>query len=430
MSENATRKLRLESEEICRAIELPRIPEREIKIEVTDFQDIAGVLNDTLLQCSGAGGGKVIVPPGRYRCSGPVKMQQATELHLSEGCFIKFSPAPSLYLPPVSTRWGGVEIINYSPMIYGTNITDAALTGKGVLSGGRETWGTFVELQKPARSRSHTLQASGIPVEERIFGEGCYMRPSMVQFHRCERVLIEDITCVDAPLWVIHPLFSSHVTIRGVYVDSMYVCNDGIDVDSCSDVLIEKCHFRNGDDAVVVKSGRDADGRRVNMPSRRIVVRECVFHECLHGFAIGSELSGGAEDIWVYDIRMENIRMQAISFKSCPGRGGVIQNIHIGDIEIGRTGDHAISIVSEYVDKFTGDERTCYRNFELLNIHCSYAENGFHLEGSEAFPLENILISNVVVDEAPVLCTGKKFTGTLEFRNVFMNGKEITCSSL
>ena len=323
-----------------------------------------------------------------------------------------------------------MEIINYSPMIYANGITDTALTGKGIISGGREKWGAFAELQTPARSRSHTLQTQGIPVEERIFGEGCYMRPSMVQFRSCERVLIEGITCTDAPLWVIHPLFSSHVTIRDVYVDSMYVCNDGVDVDSCSDVLIERSHFRNGDDAVVLKSGRDADGRRVNRPCRRVVVRDCVFHSCLHGFAIGSELSGGAEDVWVYDIRMEYIKAQAISFKSCPGRGGVIKNIHVADIQIDRVDDHAVSIVSEYVDKYTGDQRTCYRAFELLNIHCNHAANGFVLEGSEQFPLENIVFANVVVDEAPVECTGKKYTGNLLFRNVYMNGKEISCSSL
>ena len=110
--------------------------------------------------------------------------------------------------------------------------------------------------------------------------------------------------------------------------------------------------------------------------------------------------------------------------------GNVIKNIHVADIQIDRVDDHAVSIVSEYVDKYTGNQRTCYREFELLNIHCNYAANGFVLEGSEQFPLENIVFANVVVDEAPVECTGKKYTGNLLFRNVYMNGKEISCSSL
>ena len=431
MYKESTAKIRRMADEIVSQIQLPRIPEKETVLALEEYSDIAVQVNEALAQCSAAGGGRVVIPSGRYRCGGSIMMQNFTELHLSEGCFIKFSPDPALYLPPVPTRWGGVEVINYSPMIYANGVTDTALTGRGVISGGRELWGSFKELQGPARTRSHSFQEEGIPVEERVLGEGCYMRPSMIQFRCCERVLVEDITCVDAPLWMLHPLFSSHVTVRRIYMDSMYVCNDGIDVDSCSDVLIEKSHFRNGDDAVVLKSGRDADGRRVNRPCARIVVRDCVFHDCMHGFAIGSELSGGAEDIFAYDIHMEYIWLQAISFKSCPGRGGVIKNIYVADIQVDKTDDHLISIVSEYEssDRLTGDERTLYTNFELLNIHCGYAKNGFILQGAETAPLEKILIANVTVDNAPVMCDKNEFTGTLEFRNVFMNGKEIKCSS-
>ena len=428
MNKVSTVDMRRKAEEIVSQIHLPEIPAREFRLNAPEGSDIFQLLNEALQKCSASGGGKVIVPSGRYRCGGPINMHFFTELHLEEGCFIKFTHDPSCYLPPVPTRWGGVEIINYSPMVYANGITDTALTGKGVLCGSSEKWRSFQELQTPARSRSHTLEAQHIPLEERIFGEGSFMRPSMIQFRKCERVLVDGITCVDAPLWMLHPLYCSHLTVRNVYMDSMFVCNDGIDVDSCNNVLIEKSHFRNGDDAVVLKSGRDADGRRVGIPCKNVVVRECVFHECLHGFAIGSELSGGAESVYVYDIRMEDIFRQAISFKSCPGRGGVIKDIHIADIEIVKAGDHAVSIVSEYVDKYTGDERTCYKDIELLNVHCHYAENGFVLEGSEAFPLENVLFDNVVVDIAPVVCDGKKFIGSLEFRHVSVNGEEIKCS--
>ena len=426
----STLQMRKDAETIVSGIELPWIPEREYRLEFSNNEDIVLRLNETISTCSASGGGRIILPAGFFRCGGPIRMQSGIELHLEKGCFIKFSPDPELYLPPVYTRWGGVEIINYSPMIYGNELTDCAITGEGVFCGGREKWGNFQALQTPARTRSHTLELEGVPVDKRIFGEGCFMRPSMLQFRKCSRILLEGITLIDAPLWMIHPLFCSHVTIRHVTVDSMYVCNDGIDVDSCTDVLIEKSHFRNGDDAVVLKSGRDADGRRVGMANKRIVVRDCVFHDCLHGFAIGSELSGGSEDVYVYDIHMEYIWGQAISFKSCPGRGGVIRNIHVGDIQIDRVDDHVISIVSEYVDVYRGDERTCYKDFELVNIQCGFAQNGFVLEGSEAFPLENILLANVTVAEAPVVCTGIKHTGTLEFRNVSANGKELSVTQL
>ena len=426
----STEKMRLEAEKIASAIQLPRIPAREFRLAVQPGSDIYAPLNAAISECAASGGGKVIIPSGSFRCNGPIRMASFTEVHLEEGCFIKFSPRPELFLPPVPGRWGGVEIINYSPMIYGNEITDSAITGKGIIAGGREIWGTFQALQTPARSYSHTLQDEGIPLEKRIFGEGKYMRPSMLQFRKSERVLIEDVTLVDAPLWMIHPLFCSHVTIRNICTDSMYVCNDGIDVDSCSDVLIEKSHFRNGDDAVVLKSGRDADGRRVNRPGKRIVVRDCVFHDCMHGFAIGSELSGGMESVYVYNIHMEYIWAQALSLKSCPGRGGVIRDIHVGDITIDKTNDHAISIVSEYVDVYRSMERTCYKDIEFINIRCKYAKNGLVLEGSEDFPLENVNLTQVTVEEAPLPCSGLKYPGRMRFENVSVNGISHTIDSL
>ena len=417
---------RAEAETIARGVLPPRIPAKEYRLSPENFSEIRVLLNEALKKCADSGGGKVILPAGRYRCAGPILMQSRTELHLEEGCFVKFAPDPRCFLPVVPTRWGGVELWNYSPLVYGNGLTDSALTGKGILCGGREGWADFREKQTEARERSHHLELEKVPFDRRIFGEGSFLMPSMIQFRCCERVLIEGITCVDAPLWVIHPLYCSHVTVRDVYVDSMYVCNDGVDVDSCTDVLIEKSHFRNGDDAVVLKAGRDADGIRVGRPNRRIVVRDCVFHECLHGFAIGSELSGGAEDVYVYDIRMEFIKWQAISFKSAPGRGGVIRRVHVWDIQVDKTNDHIISIVSEYPGVRTGTVKTCYRDFDLVNIHCNYAKNGFYLEGSAELPLQDIRLIDVEVDKADVPISGDANTGTLSFENVRINGEEMT----
>ena len=421
-----TSAFKAEAEAIARAVLPPRIPETEYRLAPENFSDIRPLLNETLRKCASSGGGRVVLPAGRYRCSGPILMQSRTELHLEEGCFVKFAPDPALFLPVVPARWGGVELWNYSPLVYGDGLTDSALTGRGILCGGREGWADFRSKQAEARERSHNLEREKIPFEKRIFGDGCFLPPSMVQFRCCERVLIEGVTCVDAPLWVIHPLYCSHVTIRSVYVDSMYVCNDGVDVDSCTDVLIEKSHFRNGDDAVVLKSGRDADGLRVDRPDRRVVVRDCVFHDCLHGFAIGSELSGGAEEVYAYGIRMEYIKRQAISFKSAPGRGGVIRRVRVWDIRVDRTDDHIVSIVSEYPGDRTGAATTCYRDFVLADIRCNYARNGLYLEGSEEFPLRDIRLIDVEVDKADVPVSGDVNSGNLSFENVRINGAELT----
>ena len=421
MNKVDTSKIKADAQAIVDNIQLPRIPEREFRPVCEPFGDIRPAVNAAIKECAAAGGGRVIIPAGRYRSEGPIHMESCVELHFEDGAFIKFSRKPEHYLPVVPSRWEGIELYNYSPMIYGTDLHDVAITGNGIICGGREWWMNVAAKQKDSQQYARQLELNKVPVSERIFGDQGFLRPALIQLRNSERLLFEGFTCVDAPMWMLHPLYSSHITIRNINMDSMYVCNDGVDIDSCEDVLIENSHFRNGDDAVVLKAGRDADGLRVNRPCRRVVVRNCVFHECLHGFAIGSELSGGAEDIYVHDIHMEYIMMQAISFKSAPGRGGVIHRIHVADIQIDKTDDHAISIVSEYPGSRFGEDKTAYRDFELFNISCDYAKNGLYLEGSKEIPLSNIKLDNVVIGEAEKPIDAALDTGDLSFNNVYIN---------
>lgn len=419
-----TSKIKADAQAIVDNIQLPRIPEREFRPECRPFCDIRGAVNAAIKECAAVGGGKVIIPAGRFRCEGPIHLESCVELHLEDGAFIKFSRKPEHYLPVVPSRWEGIELYNYSPMIYGTDLHDVAITGNGIICGGREWWMHVAAKQHDSQQKARQLELNKVPVSERIFGDKEFLRPALIQLRNSERLLFEGFTCIDAPMWMLHPLYSSHITIRNINMDSMYVCNDGVDLDSCDDAVVENSHFRNGDDAVVLKAGRDADGLRVNRPCRRIVVRNCVFHECLHGFAIGSELSGGAEDIYVHDIHMEYIMMQAISFKSAPGRGGTIHRIHVADIQIDKTDDHAISIVSEYPGTRFGEDKTCYKDFELFNIHCDYAKNGLYLEGSKEIPLERIKLDNVVIDEAEKPIDAALDTGSLTFSSVYINGQK------
>ena len=417
--------IKKEAQIIVDNICLPRIPDRSIRVQCSPFADISKAVNEAVRECSATGGGRVIIPAGHYRCEGPIRLASCVDLHLEDGVFIKFSCKPEHYLPVVPSRWEGVEVYNYSPMIYGTDLHDVAITGRGVICGGRELWHLLEARQMESKDRVRQLELNKVPVEERICGDKEFLRPPLIQLRNSQRLLFEGFTCIDAPMWMLHPLYSSHITIRHINMDSMYVCNDGVDVDSCEDVVIENSHFRNGDDAVVLKSGRDADGLRVNRPCRRVVVRNCVFHECMHGFAIGSELSGGAEDVYIHDIHMEYIERQALSLKSAPGRGGVIRRVYIADVEIDRTDDHVISIVSEYPGSRFGEEKTCYRDMEFRNIHCSYAANGLYLEGSGEFPLENILLEDVTIDRADQVLDTAQNTGTTIFRNVSINGSAI-----
>lgn len=426
MNRISTEKLRAEADRIVSSIQLPQIPGRTLFVNAKSGEDILPLLQESISACSADGGGHVVVPPGFYRCGGPLRLASSVDLHLEPGAVIKFAPDPELYLPAVATRWGGTELYNYSPLIYGNHLHDVAITGSGVFCGGSEGWLNWHDRQKPAQERSRALEDAHIPMEERIFGKGDYLTPCMVQFRCSTRILLDGNSYTDSPLWMIHPLYSSHLTFRNIHTDSMRMCNDGMDIDSCEDVLIENCHFRNGDDAVVIKSGLNADGRRVNRPTRRVVFRSSTIHDAMHGFAIGSELSGGAEDIYVFDIRMKNIWSQALSLKSAPGRGGVIQRIHLFDIGCSKAGDHIISVVSRYFGQNYGSLTTAYKDIEFLNIHCDYAHNGIFLEGSEDHPLENVVLENVETDVAWYDITGASFTGNLKFKNVYSSGKELS----
>ena len=411
--------------DILRSIQLPRIPDREIILQAASGEEIREKIMQAVADCAQHGGGRIVLPPGSFRCNGPIHLQSHIELHFSEGSFLKFSPEPALYLPQVFTRWEGVELFNYSPMIYGIGLTDVAITGKGVIAGGSEIRQTWKGLQKPAQERSRCLEENHVPVKERIFGPDDLLRPALLQLIRSERILLEDLTLTDNAFWMVHPVYCRDLTIRRLKFDCMLENNDGIDLDSCENTLIEDSVFRNGDDAVVIKSGRDQDGIRVGKPTRRAVIRNCTFDEVLHGIAVGSELSGGAEDVYVYDITMNNVFCEAISFKSTKGRGGIIRNIDLENIRIDRAGRHFICIDNDYSKIAHGDALTLFKDITIRNVSCRWAKQAFCLQGKPELPLENIRIKNVTVDQADVLYELDEYAEDVRFSKVTVNGLTI-----
>ena len=410
---------------IINSIQLPQIPNLEIRLNVSSGNDIREDIQQAIAACSRQGGGKIVIPPGIFRCNGPVHLASRIELHLSEGCFLKFSPDPELYLPPVPTRWEGVELQNYSPMIYGNGLSDVAITGKGIISGGSEIRLTWKNLQKDSQQRVRRLQEENIPPEQRVFGTGDHLRPALLQLMNSERILFEDFALVDNAFWMVHPVYCKNITIRRLTLDCMLINNDGIDLDSCENVLVENSVFRNGDDAVVIKSGRDQDGLRVGRPTRNVVIRNCVFAEVLHGFAIGSELSGGAENIFVQNITMKKVLYEALSFKSTCGRGGVIKDIHISDIKVGYAGNHLVCIDNNYQKERHGDALTLFQNITIENVTCTHAKNAFRLLGKEELPLQNILLRNITIETADSLYSADEHAEDVHFENVSANGNSL-----
>ncbi|HUD90448.1 glycoside hydrolase family 28 protein [Sphingobium sp.] len=338
---------------IADAIQPPNIPRRRFPIAAfgaaSDGRtDDSAAIARAIAACAKAGGGRIMLPRG-VTLTGPIRLRSRMELHVPKGARLKFIPEPDRHLPPVHTRWEGVELMGYQPLIYAFEEEDIALTGEGVIDGSADdrTWWPWKgpwadryrdtqeqERQAADRARLFAMAERGVPVAERIFGEGSRLRPSFFQPYRCNRILMEGLTVEAAPFWQVHPVDCTDVTFRRVTCSSHGPNNDGIDPESCNGVLIEHCLFDTGDDCIAIKAARNADGRRLNKPCENIVIRHCLMKDGHAGVAIGSELTGGVRNVFVHDCRMDSPNLtRVLIIKSNSYRGGLIENIHLRHIQ-------------------------------------------------------------------------------------------------
>ncbi|HLX69464.1 MAG TPA: glycoside hydrolase family 28 protein [Verrucomicrobiae bacterium] len=320
--------------DILKRIVPPQFPAR--LFTVTDYGAIGDGTNDSsqafqkaITECSSAGGGSVVVPEGTF-LTGPIHLQNNVNLHLNKGAIIRFSTNPDDYLPVVFTRFEGTEVMNYSPLIYAFEKTNIAVTGEGTIDGQASdtAWHDWARSGDPKHLVDMANQ--GVPTVQRIFGKGHHLRPNFVEPVRCHNVLIEGVTILNSPMWVLSPVYCTNVTIRKITIKTKGTNTDGCDPDSCSDVLIEGCSFSDGDDCIAIKSGRDRDGQKVNIPCRNLVVKDCHFEAGHGGIAIGSETSGGIENVFGENCNFDSPDLEmALRFKTNPARGGYIQNVFI-----------------------------------------------------------------------------------------------------
>jgi polygalacturonase len=429
--------------DILEQITAPEFPDRDFL--VSDY----GAVNDgstdnteafkrAIEDCSQAGGGRVVVPAGAY-LSGPIYLESNVNLHLQRGATILFSTDPEDYLPLVYTRWEGVELMNYSPLIYAFEEENIALTGHGVLDGqanesnwwpwkGKKNYGWQEGMPHQGgegnRAALFEMAERGVPVEERVFGEGHYLRPQFVQPYRCENVLIEGLTIINSPMWILNPVLCNNITIRGVRVESQGPNSDGCDPESCKNVLIENCFFNTGDDCIAIKSGRNADGRRINVPSENILIRNCEMADGHGGVVIGSEISGGARNIFAEHCKMNSPHLdRALRIKTSSRRGGVVENVYLRNIEVGQVAEQVVRVNMHYED--SGAYIPTVRNIEVRNMSVENGGKvGVLLEGYEQSPVENIRLINVEIKQVK---TPYKFSHVKDvmFENVRINGKEI-----
>ena len=393
--------------ELRQRIRAPEFPDREFL--VTDFGALADVatdntksINDAIRTCSEAGGGRVVIPEGTWR-TGPLHLLSNVNLHVAKGATLAFHTDPQRYLPAVFTRWEGTEAMNYSPLIYAYEQENIALTGGGTLDGGAgdDNWWRMKEgrygnsRENPGKDRLTSLADDGVPPRERVFGIESKLRPSFVQPFRCRNVLIEGIRLRQAPFWQIHPVLCTNVIVRGVDVMSHGPNNDGCNPDSCRGVLIENSVFDTGDDCIAIKSGRNADGRRVNVPSEDIIVSDCEMKAGHGGVVIGSEMSGGVRNVFVEDCRMSSPDLwYMLRIKTNSLRGGFVENAHVRQVSIGTIGKAAIRINFNYAKGDVGDFVPRVSDVSVSEVVGKNVRQVLSLHGYERSPVRNVRVSD------------------------------------
>ena len=387
-------------EKIVSRIATTSFADRVIEI-VSTKENALKALQQAIDSCSLAGGGKVIVKDGHYALNGPLHLKSNVNLHLEEGAYLQFSGRADDFLPVVLTRWEGTELYGHSPMVYAYHCTNIAITGKGVIDaqGGKE-FAPWAEQEAHDRDRLREMGDKLTHVNERVFGKGTILRPSCMQFLGCSRILLEDITIKDSPFWTIHPVYCDNVIVRGVTIDSHFPNNDGCDPESTSNVLIENCTFRTGDDAVAIKAGRDTDGRSIGRPSENIVIRNCLFYSECNGLCIGSEMSGGVANVYMDDIEIGTVK-NALYFKSNRDRGGYIRNVHVNNITIERALGAILRFETNYFGFRGGNYQARYEDFKICNVHARTADHyAIFMDGNEEKPIRRIEVNNFHVEKA------------------------------
>jgi unsaturated rhamnogalacturonyl hydrolase len=406
-------------------IKPPVFPDRDCL--VTDHGAVAGpdadnteALRQAIAKCHAAGGGRVVVPPGLFR-TGAIHLRSNVNLHVSQGALLQFISDPAKYLPLVFTRFEGTECMNYSPLIYAFEQENVAVTGKGVLDGGGgpDNWWPWKNgPDRPSIKRLLDMNARGVPVAERIFGPGHFLRSSFIQTYRCRNVLIEGVTIHNSPMWEIHPVLSTNVTVRGVTVSTHGPNNDGCNPESSRDVLIEDSVFDTGDDCIAIKSGRNDDGRRLATPSENIVIRRCTMKDGHGGVTMGSEVSGGVRNVFVEKCRMDSPNLdRALRFKSNAQRGGIVENVYFREVEIGRVSEAVVTVDFLYETGPDGPHRPVVRNVVLEQVTSEAAPRLLWAKGFPGAIIDGLRFVDSVfrgVEAGDVM----EHVGGVELRNV------------
>lgn len=390
---------------IVRRIQIPQIPSYRILVTTLgakgdSISDAKPAFDKAMLLCKKNNGGTIVVPKGVYTLNGPIHFVSNVNLLIEKDAKIRFSDNPKNYLPMVLTSWEGTMIYNYSPLLYAYNCTNIAISGEGTIDGeGSKVWNSFKAKEGADKMLTREMNHANVPMVERKFGDGHFLRPQLIQFFNCKNILVENIKIEDAPFWCLHLLKSQSITVRGLKYKAFNKNNDGIDPEYAKDVLIENITFDNADDNIAIKAGRDHEGRaNSETPSENIVIRNCNF-KGLHGVVLGSEMSAGIKNIYIENNKTVGYLKRGIYFKTNADRGGFIKNIYVRNLQLDEVED-CIYITANYMGEgkdFPSEVAAIF----FTNIICNKAsESAIIIQGYEKKKVRNVFLDTIEVKSA------------------------------
>jgi polygalacturonase len=423
-----------EMELIRKQIKAPIFPARDFIITNYGAKGDGKTLNTeafkkAIAACAKSGGGRVVVPLGNF-FTGSIHLKSNVNLHLADSAKIIFSVDTKHY-PIVFGRWEGMELMNYSALIYAYGQKNIAITGKGTLDGNAtyNDWYDWNNVkprkQVKARDLLHVMNEKQIDPRKRIFGDGSFLRPNFIQLYKCDNILISDVKMINSPMWNVNPVLCENVTLKNMRIIAHGSNTDGINPESCKNVLISNCYFDTGDDCIAIKSGRDQDGRRIARPAENHIIENCEMKDGHGGVVIGSEISGGARNIFAINCIMDSPNLDRIlRLKTSSSRGGTIENVFMKDIKVGAYADAAITCNMFY--EKPGEFMPVIRNIWVENVDVEKGgDYGIFVNAYKESPVQNLRIINCNIRGVKTPMKIDYVTG-LKLENVKINGKDVS----
>ena len=430
-------------------------------------------INQAIELCNAAGGGTVLVPRGLW-ITGPIVMKSNVNLHIAKGALLQFSRNYDDF-PVVLTTWEGQESYRCQAPISGFELENVGITGQGILDGGGEVWRAIKKDKQTNTQWQNLLKSGGVlnekkdqwypsekslkgnlsPNAGRILGDvkpsaeelasyKDFLRPNMMSLTKCKNVLVEGVSFQNSPAWTLHPLLCEHLTVRNVNVRNHWFAqnSDAIDIESCKNGILEGCTFDTGDDGITIKSGRDEQGRKRGVATEKFIIRDNVVFHAHGGFVIGSEMSGGVKNLYISDCTFLGSDV-GLRFKTARGRGGVVENIFVNNINMTQIPGEAILFDMYYAAKDPvpqvgestdlplikaeplGEGTPQFKDFYIKNIVCKGAETGILIRGLPEMSIKNINIENAYIESNKGLVCIEAENITLKNVSLFCKDKTL-----